>query len=265
VVSDLIRIRSADLGYSRRATLRGVDLTIRTGQFIGIVGPNGAGKTTLLKAILGLLPALSGAVERGAEVTIGYVPQRDTMELLYPLTVTDIVLMGRYGSLGAVRRPGRSEVKAARAALEDAGIVGLADRRYAGLSGGQKQRVLIARALISQPLLLILDEPTNGMDLPAEKAMMDLVRHLHDEHRMTVLMVSHLLNTVLNYADTIALVGDGAVRVGPISEMITEEGLTDLYGIPIRIARLEERIIALAARETAASEVDDTRTGGARQ
>lgn len=262
-MADLIRIQSADLGYLHRATLRSVDLTVSTGQFIGIVGPNGAGKTTLLKAILGLVPALSGSIERGADVTIGYVPQRDTMELLYPLTVMDIVLMGRYGSIGAVRRPGRGEADEARAALEDAGIANLADRRYAGLSGGQKQRVLIARALIVRPHLLILDEPTNGMDLPAEKAMMDLVRHLHDEHEMTVLMVSHLLNTVLNYADTIALVGDGSVRVGATSSMITEARLEALYGIPVRVARFEERTIALAATGTTRSGSGSSSTEGA--
>src|ERR1043166_2324297 len=200
----LIVFERADLGYGNRRILSGIDFDVVAGDFLGIVGPNGAGKTTLLKAILGLLKPMAGRVERPAgSVNIGYVPQRESVDTLFPLTVLDIVLMGRYSRLGPFGRPTRDDKERAFKALDHVGIRDLANRSYQNLSGGQKQRALIARALVGEPTLLILDEPTNGMDLVSEKAIMELVRHLHDVDRITVLMVSHLLNTVVNYAKRI--------------------------------------------------------------
>lgn len=242
----LVALEKADLGYSNRPVLTGVDLNIWEGDFLGIVGPNGAGKTTLLKVILGLLPPLSGKVMRPTEeLRIGYVPQRESVDTLFPLTVLDIVLMGRYARLGAFARPGRIDRKAAMRALEHVGIAELAQRPYSDLSGGQKQRTLIARALVGEPNLLILDEPTNGMDLVGERAIMELVRHLHDEDRITVLMVSHLLNTVVNYAHRIAIVGEGTLREGTVKEMVTSERLADLYKMDVQVVRVGSRLVVL--------------------
>src|SRR5437588_2416737 len=201
----LIVFEKVDLGYGRNVVLRDIHFDIEQGDFLGIVGPNGAGKTTLLKAILGLLKPLSGQVFVSAGgLRIGYVPQRESVDTLFPLTVMDIVLMGRYTRLGPFGRPGRDDKERAMEALRSVGITDLANRSYPNLSGGQKQRALIARALVGNPNLLILDEPTNGMDLASERAIMELVRMLHDEDRITVLMVSHLLHTVVNYAKRIA-------------------------------------------------------------
>jgi len=239
-------LEKADLGYARRRVLTGVTLTICEGDFLGIVGPNGAGKTTLLKVILGLLRPLSGKVIRPtAELRIGYVPQRESVDTLFPLTVLDIVLMGRYARLGPFARPGRVDREAAMHALEHVGIAELAHRPYPDLSGGQKQRTLIARALVGEPNLLILDEPTNGMDLVGERAIMELVRRLHEEDQITVLMVSHLLNTVVNYAHRIAIVGEGTLRAGTVSEMVTPERLSDLYKMDVQVVRVEGRLVIL--------------------
>jgi ABC-type Mn2+/Zn2+ transport system ATPase subunit len=249
----LIVFEKVDLGYGHRRVLTGIDFDVVAGDFLGIVGPNGAGKTTLLKAILGLLKPMAGTITRtGEDLRIGYVPQRESVDTLFPLTVLDIVLMGRYTRIGPFARPGRQDTERAMKALEHVGIAELAHRPYPNLSGGQKQRTLIARALAGEPNLLILDEPTNGMDLVSEKAIMELVRLLHDEDRITVLMVSHLLNTVVNYARRIAILGDGVLREGQVEEMVTSPGLTELYGIPVQVVNVEERLVVLPAQTNGA-------------
>jgi zinc/manganese transport system ATP-binding protein len=125
------------------------------------------------------------------------------------------------------------------------GIADLAERLYPSLSGGQKQRALIARALVGEPNVLLLDEPTNGMDLPAEQALMELIRSLHDADQITVLMVSHLLNVVVNYAHRVAIVGDGQVRVGAVDEMITSQVLSELYRVPVTVADVHHLRVVL--------------------
>jgi manganese/zinc/iron transport system ATP- binding protein len=245
----LIQFENVDLGYGQRRVLRNIDFDIATGDFLGIVGPNGAGKTTLLKAILGLLNPLSGRVTRPPEgVRIGYVPQRDSVDSLFPLTVLDIVLMGRYTLMGPFARPGIEDRRLAMRALEHVGMDSMATRAYPNLSGGQKQRALIARALVGDPGLLILDEPTNGMDLVSEHAIMELVKRLHDEDGITVLMVSHLLSTVVNYAKRVAIVGDGTLKEGTVDEMVTPQSLTDLYGMDVNVVRMDGQLVVLPPR-----------------
>ncbi len=245
-MSSLVVFEHVNLGYGRRRVLTGIDFDVQSGDFLGIVGPNGAGKTTLLKAILGLLKPMSGTVRRSMEnLWIGYVPQRESIDTFFPLTVLDIVLMGRYARLGPFRQPGKADREAAFRALEHVGIADLAHSPYARLSGGQKQRSLIARALAGEPNLLILDEPTNGMDLVSERAIMELVRRLHEEDRITVLMVSHLLNVVVNYAKRLAILCEGSLREGAVSEMITRESLSALYGVEVQVAQVDHRLVVL--------------------
>ncbi len=242
----LIAFDNVFLGYGQRNILRNINFDVEYGDFLGIVGPNGAGKTTLLKAILGLLKPQSGTITTTSEgLKIGYVPQRDSVDSLFPLTVMDIVLMGRYTSLGTFQRPRAADRQAAIQAMEHVDITNLADRSYPNLSGGQKQRALIARALVGQPNLLILDEPTNGMDLVSERAIMELVRHLHETDNITVLMVSHLLNTVVNYAHRIAIVGEGSLREGTMAEMITTESMTSLYNLPVQVIEVDGRKVIM--------------------
>ena len=245
-MSKLIQFEKADLGYGRRVILREIDFDVEAGDFLGIVGPNGSGKTTLLKAVLGMIRPLKGRVTRASDtITFGYVPQRETVDLLYPLSVQDIVLMGRYRRLGPFARPQARDKRRALEALAQVGIAELAGRPYANLSGGQQQRTLIARALVGEPSLLVLDEPNTGMDLVGESATMELIHRLHVDAGIAVLMVTHHLATVVNYAKRIAVVGEGGLREGTIAEMITPESLTQLYGIPVQVATLDGHTVVV--------------------
>jgi ABC-type Mn2+/Zn2+ transport system ATPase subunit len=247
VKAAFIEFDQVTLGYGGRAVLRDIDLDVAAGDFLGIVGPNGAGKTTLLKALLGTLRPIRGTIripERG--LVFGYVPQRQAVDETFPLTVRELILMGRFARIGLFRRPRPEDHARVVEAAEHVGIAALLDRRYRPLSGGQKQRTLIARALAAEPTVLVLDEPTNGMDLPAENAIMELVRRLHVEDRLTVVMVSHLLNVVASYVARLAIVGDGRLEVGPIATMLTDEKLTALYGTAVRVHQVDGSAVVLA-------------------
>jgi ABC-type Mn2+/Zn2+ transport system ATPase subunit len=251
VPAPMIIVRDVTLGYGGVPVLRHVDLDIRSGEFLGIVGPNGSGKTTLIKAILGLLPPFAGTIARAAEhgerLHFGYVPQRDTVDAIFPISVRQIVAMGRFGRVGLVRRLGQSDWQIVDEALQRVGIADLASRSYGQLSGGQKQRTLIARALASQPDMLVLDEPTNGMDLPSEHALLELISALHRRHRLTVVMITHLLNNVANYADRIAIIADAALEVGEREEMLNAHRLSRLYRLPVLVEQVQGRYIIAPA------------------
>lgn len=256
----LIRFEGVELGYPRRPrVLYGLDFVVRQGNFLGIVGPNGAGKSTLLKAILGLLPPRRGLISGTRGLRAGYVPQRQMLDPLYPLRARDVVIMGLYREIGPVRRPGRAAWRRAERALEEVGIPELAPELYRDLSGGQQQRVLVARALISDPRILVLDEPTNGLDLVAEKGIMDLVALLHREGK-TVLLVSHLLNVVANYVEELAIIHQGALEFGPIDSMLTSERLGRLYGMAVDVETAGGQRVVLP-RRTERTE-DREMTGG---
>jgi ABC-type Mn2+/Zn2+ transport system ATPase subunit len=229
----LVALRGAAVGYGGRALLSGVDLAVAPGDFLAIVGPNGGGKTTVLRSLLGTLPLVAGRREAPRPPRVGYVPQRDLVDPIWPLTAGEVVLMGRTPGLGPLRRPGPADRAAAAAAMERVGVGGLAGRFYGELSGGQRQRTLIARALAAEPELLAVDEPTSGMDPAAELATMDVLRDLHAAGRgLAVAMISHRLDAVANYARTLAFVDKDAAlfRVGPLAEMLRPEALSALYG-----------------------------------
>src|SRR3712207_6517345 len=251
-MTSLVTFTRATLGYGRRAVLSDLTFDIPVGDFLGLVGPNGAGKTTILRAILGTLQPISGRVTRAPGLRFGYVPQRDQVDYSFPLKVVDVVLMGRYDRIGLGRRPRAEDRERACAALEQVGIVDLADSSLNALSGGQKQRTLIARALVGEPNVLVLDEPTNGMDLVSTTQILGLVRELHEREGLTVLMVSHALNEVANYVDRIALVLEGAFRIGTVAEIMTEATLSQMYGIPVEVDELHGHRIVVARRDAEA-------------
>lgn len=244
----LVTFDHAALGYGSRAVLSDLTFQIPQGDFLGLVGPNGAGKTTILRAILGSLRPMGGTVVRAPGLRFGYVPQRDSVDYGFPLKVIDVVLMGRYDRIGLAKRPGREDRELAISALEHVGILPLADRQLSALSGGQKQRTLIARALVGGPNVLVLDEPTNGMDLVSTTQILSLVRELHERDGLTVLMVSHALNEVANYVERIALVVEGGFRIGTVDEIMTEQTLSDMYGIPVEVDRFDGHRIVVARR-----------------
>ena len=248
-MSTLISFDDATLGYGRRVVLSGLSFTIPEGDFLGIVGPNGSGKTTILRAILRTLKPLGGTITHSANLRFGYVPQRDQVDYNFPLKVVEVVLMGRYDRIGLGRRPRAADYDLARAALDHVGILDLADHPLSSLSGGQKQRTLIARALVGKPNVLILDEPTNGMDLVSTTQILGLVRELHERDKLTVLMVSHALNEVANYVERIALVMNGGFRIGTVDEIMSSSVLSDMYGIPVDVDSVNGHRIVVAHRE----------------
>jgi ABC-type Mn2+/Zn2+ transport system ATPase subunit len=238
------------LGYGSKIILRNLTFTIEEGDYFGIVGPNGAGKTTMLRAILGVLKPISGTVRfqssNGHLLRIGYVPQRDTIDDVLPYTVDEVVMMGRFHSIGRFRRPGKDNRLAVANALEHVGMSGLSGHIFKELSGGQKQRVLIARAIASEPTVLVLDEPTNGMDLPSRLSILDLTRRLHDQDHLTVILVSHLLDDVANHASRIAIVEQSFFQVGTVEEILTGRNLSALYRLPVDVETVHGRTIILA-------------------
>jgi ABC-type Mn2+/Zn2+ transport system ATPase subunit len=238
------------LGYGRRRVLSDLSFEIPRGDFLGLVGPNGAGKTTIVRALLGTLQPMSGTVKRAPGLVFGYVPQRDQVDASFPLRVLDVVLMGRFARIGVGRRPRSTDRDAAMAALEQVGIAHLAPRQLAHLSGGQKQRTFIARALVGEPNILVLDEPTSGMDLVSTTQILGLVRDLHEGSGLTVIMASHALNEVANYVERIALVVQGGFRIGSVDEILTEETLRQMYGIPVDVERFDGHRVVLARRRS---------------
>ncbi len=244
----LITFDHATLGYGRRVVLSDISFDIPTGDFLGLVGPNGAGKTTILRAILGSLAPQAGTVSKAPGLRFGYVPQRDSVDYNFPLKVLDVVMMGRYDRIGLMRRPSATDRTRACAALEHVGIADLAEQPLRALSGGQKQRVLIARALVGEPNVLVLDEPTNGMDLVSTTQILGLVRELHERDTLTVLMVSHALNEVANYVERIALVVERGFRIGTVAQIMTEETLTQMYGIPVDVDVMDGHRVVVARR-----------------
>jgi len=228
VVDKLIELVDVKIGYSGKLIAQGIDLSVFENDFIGLVGPNGAGKTTLLKTVLGTLKPLSGKIEKG-RVKIGYVPQRDQAQPLLPYSVLDIVMMARYSKIGIFNNPSKIDKALVEASLEKVGILNLKNLHYNKLSGGQRQRTLIARALASEPNLLILDEPTNGMDTPSHYSLLNLISNLRNEKNLAVIMVSHLLSDVANYVKKLIIIDNGFFQVGKIDEILSEQNLKSAY------------------------------------
>lgn len=248
-MNSLIEFRGVTLGYGRKVVLEDLNFTIPTGDYFGLVGPNGAGKTTILRAILGTLRPLAGnvVIRGGANaLRFGYVPQRDTIDYIMPHTVWEVVMMGRYRRLGPFRRPRHEDEMAVHQSLAHVAIDDLRDRTFNNLSGGQKQRVLIARALAAAPEVLILDEPTNGMDLSSRTSILELISRLHEEDRLTIIMVSHLLDDVAAHVKHLAIVEQNFFQVGDVGTILTSENLTTLYRMNVSVEHLGGNTVIVA-------------------
>jgi len=234
-----VEIRDVSFSFNAHPILRDVDLTIEEGEFVTIVGPNGGGKTTLLRLMLGLIHPTSGTIAiygvqpEEARPRIGYMPQHPDVDLRFPARVVDVVLTGRLGGqrpLGAYRHDDR---EAAREALREVDLLELGRRPFAELSGGQRQRTLIARALVSQPDLLLLDEPTANLDVMMENELHELLRALNE--RMTIALVSHDLGFVSNLTDRVVCVKQ-RVATHPACE-ITNDIIREMYGRDVLMVR----------------------------
>ncbi len=206
---------------------------------MAVVGPNGAGKTTLIKSILGLVRPLTGEVlVHGRPYSprsglIAYVPQRGSVDWDFPTSALDVVTMGTYGKLGWFRRPGRREREAAATALARVGMTEYAGRQISQLSGGQQQRVFLARALVQDAPIYLMDEPFQGVDVVTEKATIEVLRELRSQGR-TILVVHHDLQTVSEYFDWVTLLNVRLIASGPVRETFTPDNLRLTYGATIR-------------------------------
>jgi ABC-type Mn2+/Zn2+ transport system ATPase subunit len=225
----LIRLNGASLGHNATSVLEGVDLQIARGRFVGVLGANGSGKSTLLKTIVGILPVLEGQLEFPmGRPRFGYVPQRDTLDALYPLTAFEVALMGTYGKLGPLSFVQRTMRERTVEALAEVRAQGVADRLFAELSGGERQRVLIARALAADPGCLVLDEPVAGIDHATVEVIMDLTAALHQRQTMTVLMVTHHMLSLRGRADEVIWISDRGLVSGPADLMLSKEKIEEM-------------------------------------
>jgi manganese/zinc/iron transport system ATP- binding protein len=230
-----IQVEDLTVAYGERPALWDVDLTVPTSTLMAIVGPNGAGKTTLIRAVLGLVRPAAGDIRvfgrpyEEQRRLVAYVPQRGTVDWDFPTSVLDVVTMGRYGALGWFRRPGGAERDAALAALDQVGMDAFADRQISQLSGGQQQRVFLARALVQDAQIYLMDEPFQGVDATTERAIVALLQQLREDGR-TVVAVHHDLQTVPEYFDAVTLLNVRRVASGPVGEVFTEENLRLTYG-----------------------------------
>ena len=230
-----IEVTDLTVAYQEKPVLWDVDLDVPPGVLLSIVGPNGAGKTTLIKAILGLVRPAAGNVliyDKPYEAQrriVGYVPQRGTVDWDFPTNVLDVVMMGRSGALGWIRRPRRQEREQAMSALEKVGMEGYATRQISQLSGGQQQRVFLARALVQDSTVYLMDEPFQGVDATTERAIVDLLQELRANGK-TVVVVHHDLQTVTDYFDWVMLLNIRRIASGPVEETFTPENLRETYG-----------------------------------
>lgn len=230
-----LEIHDLTVTYHKRPALYGIDLTIPAGKLVGIVGPNGAGKSTLIKTIMGLIPPSSGWVKIFGEPfgkavkRVGYVPQRESVDWDFPVNVMDVVLMGRYGRLGLLRRPSKEDRAIATACLDKVNMLPYAERQIANLSGGQQQRVFLARALAQESDLYFMDEPFAGVDAATETAIIDILRELRDKGK-TLLVVHHDLSTAQQYFDMLLLLNMRLVAFGDTAEVYNYDALQKTYG-----------------------------------
>lgn len=242
--TNAISVMDLTVAYHETPVLWDIDLDVPPGVLLAIVGPNGAGKTTLIKAILGLVRTASGKVlihDKPYEVQrkiVGYVPQRGTVDWDFPTNVLDVVMMGRYGALGWIRRPRKTDRELAMNALEKVGMEKYSNRQISQLSGGQQQRVFLARALVQDSNVYLMDEPFQGVDATTERAIVALLQELR-ENGKTVVVVHHDLQTVADYFDWVTLLNIRRIASGPVQETFTPENLRETYGG--RIAFMKNR------------------------
>ena len=255
--STVVKLEGVWVSFHETLALKDVHLEIEDGEFVGLIGPNGSGKTTLIKVILGLVKPDRGRVEvfgvpphrLGARRhLVGYVPQRSQGDWTFPVSVLDVVLMGRYGRLGLVRRPSRADREVAMRALEDVQMQDFTRRHLSELSGGQQQRVMIARALASEPRLLLLDEPVAGVDACGEERFYRLLQGLKQYQGLTIVVVTHDLVVVSAYVEKLACLNQTLFTHAPPSEVITAGTLEKVYGCEVELlahGRIPHRVLEM--------------------
>ena len=235
--AELVILQDLAIGYHGQPILSGISISIARSSFTAILGANGSGKSTLLKTLLGLTPPVSGTIRvgqsGGREPVFGYVPQATQFDPLYPLTGFDVALMGTYGRVRAGRWAGRTERAVVWECLRATASEAFAHQRFKDLSGGQKQRVLIARALATKPDALVLDEPTAGVDAVATRGLLEFISRLHEEQKLTVLLVTHDLALVRKHAHQVMWLHEGQVLDGTVAEVFTPARMAAIFEVAL--------------------------------
>ncbi len=245
----ILEVSGVSMRYDGVVALEDVSFAVEAGERIAIVGPNGAGKSTLLKIIAGVLTPTAGSVRiyghgpRG-HLCIAYIPQRNQVDWNFPLTVADVVMMGRVGKMGLFRHPGPRDWEIVRRALEEVGIAELADRPIRALSAGQQQRMFLARALAQEAELLLMDEPLTGLDLPAQEGILEILERLRRQG-VTVLLATHDLDQAASRFDRVLLLNRRRIAFGPPEEVFTPQVLQAAYGGHLRWIRVGEDLIVV--------------------
>jgi len=260
--AELLRLDGISVRLSGRDILRDVGFAVRPGEFTGLIGPNGAGKTTILRVILGLQPPTSGTViiagqPRGkgrrsrAGSLVGYVPQKLLIEPDMPLRVRDVVALGIDGNRLGIPFPSRARRELVAETLRAVGADGYADARVGELSGGEQQRVLIAHALISQPKLLLLDEPLANLDIRSAQGIVTVLARLAREQQIAVLISAHDMNPLASVMDRIVYVAAGRAAVGSADEVLRTDVLSRLYGQHVDVLHVHGRVVIVAGEDGA--------------
>lgn len=249
-----LSVRDLTVAWHRKPVIWDIGFDVSPGQLVGVVGPNGAGKSTLLKAIMDLVPKASGRIEifgqsyRRNRQRVGYVPQRESVDWDFPVSVLDVVTMGLYGQIGWCMPVRRKHRDAAMSALQRVGISELANRQISQLSGGQQQRTFLARALVQDADLYLMDEPFASVDAATEKAIVEILREMQQTGK-TAIVIHHDLHTVPEYFDSVVLLNMRVVANGPTRSVFTRENLEKTYGG--RLTLLDEATEAMRRRERA--------------
>ncbi len=236
-----IQIDDLTVAYDYKPVLWDIDLIIPEGVLMAIVGPNGAGKSTLIKSILGIIKPIAGSVQvfgkpyKKQVDKVAYVPQKGSVDWDFPTTALDVVMMGTYGSLGWIKRPGQKEKKAALEALEKVGMLEFKTRQISQLSGGQQQRIFLARALVQNAAIYLMDEPFQGVDATTEKAIINILKELRQAGK-TLIVVHHDLQTVPEYFDWVTFLNVKGIASGPVKDIFNDDNLTKTYGINYKVA-----------------------------
>jgi manganese/iron transport system ATP-binding protein len=228
VTSDALTITGGAFSYGTTPALTDVSISVKPGEAMALIGPNGSGKSTLLKGVLGLIPLVEGSMGLGNTEGIGYLPQTEHIDPEFPVTLKQVVMMGRYRKLGLFRFPSSADRAAVRKAIASVGLTNVANKRFGSLSGGQQQRGFLARALASEPGLLLLDEPFNGLDQPNREALMQTLRQLKAAG-VAIIVTTHDLDLAREVCDTVLFVNGRQVAFGPKDEVLTLANLQEVF------------------------------------
>ncbi|MGO3601264.1 MAG: metal ABC transporter ATP-binding protein [Enterococcus faecalis] len=241
----MLIVQNLTVGYDDKMVFKDLSVHFKEGKITGIIGPNGAGKSTLIKAILGLIQPKSGSSTfdghpmASVKKKVAYVEQRKDVDLSFPINVYDLILTGSYGKLGLFKTPGKAERTACKAALEQVKMTEFANRQIGNLSGGQLQRVFVARAILQQANIVVLDEPFVGIDIDSERAIMTILKQWRDEQK-TIIVIHHDLNKVYDYFDELVIMNHGIIDFGPTQKVYNSENIEKAFSADLSSVLFQE-------------------------